>query len=78
MTTVDPLPNSPDDGEIVVDDPDIPLPPDSGPRKKVYVDGIDAAIVAERVEYLDEHGKLVTESLRDFTRKKTAQAFRKP
>ena len=27
-----------------------------------------ARIVAERVEYLDENGKLVTESLRDFTR----------
>ena len=46
-----------------------------GPRKKIYVDGIDATIVAERVEYLDEHGKLITESLRDFTRKALRRRF---
>ena len=40
-----------------------------GPQRKIYVDGVGAMIVAERVEYLDEHGKLITESLRDFTRK---------
>jgi len=40
-----------------------------GNVEKVYVDGVSVSIVAERVEYLDEDGKLVTESLRDFTRK---------
>lgn len=39
------------------------------PIRKIYVDGVGALIVAERVEYLDESGKLVTESLRDYTRK---------
>ena len=29
---------------------------------KIYVDGVGARIIAERVEYLDENGKLVTES----------------
>lgn len=43
--------------------------------KKVYVDGISASIVAERVEYLDENGKLVTESLRDFTKKALKRRF---
>ena len=52
------------------------LPPtETHPLKKIYVDGIDATIVAERVEYLDEHGKLVTESLRDFTRKALRRRF---
>lgn len=37
-------------------------------QRKVYVDGITARVVAERVEYLDVNGKLVTESLRDFTK----------
>ena len=32
-------------------------------------------IVAERVEYLDENGKLVTESLRDFTKKALKKRF---
>ena len=53
----------------------LPLPADGGPVKKVYVDGISASIVAERVHYLDEHGKLVTESLRDFTRKALRRRF---
>ena len=38
-----------------------------GGTLKIYVDGVSATIVAERVEYLDENGKLVTESLREFT-----------
>ena len=66
---------TPEEDEIVVVDPFSPLPPEGGPRKKVYVDGIDAAIVAERVEYLDERGKLVTESLRDFTRRALRKRF---
>ena len=47
----------------------------SGPIKKVYIDGIDVTIIAERVKYLDEHGKLVTESLRDFTKNYLRKQF---
>jgi type I restriction enzyme, R subunit len=47
----------------------------TGPRPKVYIDGVGADIVAERVEYLDENGRLVTESLRDYTRKAMRQRF---
>jgi type I restriction enzyme, R subunit len=65
----EPLPAEPGADEIVVvGGPDITLPGGSGKVKKVYVDGVAARIVAERVEYLDESGKLVTESLRDFTK----------
>ena len=39
------------------------------------MDGIAAAIVAEQVEYLDEKGKLVTESLRDFTKRALRKRF---
>lgn len=46
-----------------------------GPRRKVYVDGIGATIVKERIEYLDADGKLVTESLNDFTRKHLTRRF---
>jgi type I restriction enzyme R subunit len=46
-----------------------------GPQKKVYVDDVGATIVAERVEYLDENGKLVTESLRDFTKRALRKRF---
>ena len=55
---------------------DLPSAPERWkPRKKIYVDGVEAAIVAERVEYLDAEGKLVTESLRDFTRKSLRRRF---
>ncbi len=59
----------------VIADLEFPLPRCGGPRKKVYVDGVEAAIVAERVEYLGENGKLVTESLRDFTRRTLRKRF---
>ncbi|TAV12592.1 DEAD/DEAH box helicase [Rhizobium leguminosarum] len=50
-------------------DENVTFPGGGGERqRKVYVDGISARVVAERVEYLDANGKLVTESLRDFTK----------
>jgi type I restriction enzyme R subunit len=67
----EPLPDKPGEDETVVDGepPDIDIPPD-GPekRKKVVVDGVPVTIIGERVQYLDENGKLVTESLKDFTK----------
>ncbi|MFA4891832.1 type I restriction-modification enzyme R subunit C-terminal domain-containing protein [Brevundimonas sp.] len=55
--------------ETIVDRPDITLPEGFGEKqKKVYVDGVAVSVVSERIEYLDANGKLVTESLRDFTR----------
>ena len=48
-------------------------PPPAERRGKIYVDGVSATIIAERVEYLDDNGKLVTESLRDFSKKGTAR-----
>lgn len=69
-----PLPETPGADETIVDQPGLPPPP-CGPQKKIYVDGVSATIIAERVEYLDEHGKLVTESLRDFTKKALKKRF---
>ena len=45
-----------------------PLPPPQ-PRPKFYIQGRPVTVLTERVEYLDNDGKLVTESLRDFSRK---------
>ena len=69
----DPIPPEPGEDETIVDIPPPPYTIESAP--KVYVDGIDATVIAERVEYLDEYGKLVTESLRDFTRKALKKRF---
>jgi type I restriction enzyme R subunit len=72
----EPIPPEPDSYERVVDGPPLAMDAPAGPpRKKIYVDGVGAAIVAERVEYLDENGRLVTESLRDYTRKALKKRF---
>ncbi|MBL8666336.1 MAG: DEAD/DEAH box helicase family protein [Rhodospirillales bacterium] len=71
-----PLPETPGGDETVVAGQSSPFPPPaSGKVKKVYVDGVGVTIIAERVEYLDENGKLVTESLRDFTKKALRKRF---
>jgi type I restriction enzyme R subunit len=68
-----PIPPEPGEDETVIDHPGPPaitLPPGvAEPRAKYYIKGRPVAVLAERVEYLDENGKLVTESLRDYTRR---------
>ncbi len=64
--------------EAIVDEPPYPAPsppPDGGVREKIYVDGVSATIIAERVQYLDANGRLITESLRDFIRKALKKRF---
>lgn len=65
------LPTEPGTDETTIDGPppDISIPAGGTKRQKIYVDGVGATILTERVEYLDEDGKLVTESLRDFTKR---------
>ena len=69
----EPIPPEPGEDETIVHVPPPTYPTDS--PSKVYVDGIEATVIAERVEHLDEHGKLVTESLRDFTKKTLKKRF---
>ncbi len=63
-------PDGDDDTDDVLPDP----PPNSG-GYKIYVDGVPALIVAERISYLNQYGKLITESLRDFTKKALKKRF---
>ena len=39
------------------------------PRNKIYVDGVEAMVVAQTIRYLDKSGNLITESLHDYTRR---------
>ena len=69
-----------DDGEEPLVDgypgsPDVTFPEPREKRRKVYVDGVAATIVAERVQYIDENGKLITESLKDFTKSALRRRF---
>jgi len=38
-------------------------------RRKVTVNGVEVTIIKERVQYMGDDGKIITESLRDYTRK---------
>ena len=42
---------------------------------KFVVSGVEFRIMAERVQYYDKDGKLITESLKDFTRKAVKEEF---
>ena len=53
----------------------LPDPPPNSGGYKIYVDGVPALIVAERISYLNQYGKLITESLRDFTKKALQKRF---
>ena len=46
-----------------------PFSPDEPDSRKIYVNGILVTILAERVKYLDADGKLITESLRDYSKR---------
>ncbi|MES0489321.1 MAG: EcoAI/FtnUII family type I restriction enzme subunit R [Leptospirales bacterium] len=71
-------------------DDDDPVPPDPGypeggddfgevheptPVYKVRVSGVEAKIIAERIEYMDSEGNLVTESYKDFSRNHIQSEF---
>ena len=68
-----------DGNEIIFDVPDIPDAGevmDSGTLyQKTYVNGVDVTVLHERIQFLDEHGKLITESLKDYTKRKVKEEF---
>lgn len=66
-----------DGDEVIFEDPDII---DGGnvisePRPKYYVNGVNVAVLNERIQYLDANGKLITGSLKDYTRDKVREQY---
>jgi len=47
----------------------------SEPREKYYVNGVNVAVLNERIQYMDSNGKLITGSLKDYTRKKVREQY---
>ncbi len=45
------------------------------PRDKIYVAGVSVTLLSERVQHLDADGKLITESLKDYTKKTLLKEF---
>ena len=70
----------PEDGPIVPPAPE-PTPepgPDEGEgegRKRYLVKDVPVSVANERVQYLDADGKLITESLKDYTRKRVGERY---
>ncbi|UUM12124.1 DEAD/DEAH box helicase family protein [Clostridiaceae bacterium HFYG-1003] len=62
--------NPPDDGEGGSGDDEWDDKP-----KKYYVGDVTVRVLSERVQYLDKDGKLITESLIDYTRKNILQQY---
>ncbi len=60
--------SGPDRGWVLTDGED------DGPRK-VYVDGVQVKIVNERYQVYSADGRLITESLRDYTREQVRQKY---
>ncbi len=58
-----------------------PLPPDPGPEggpggsRRYVVHDVPVSVAMERVQYLDGSGKLITESLTDYTRKTVRSTY---
>ena len=47
----------------------------SEPRQKIYVAGVYVSVLNERIQHLDANGRLITESLRDYTKKGILREF---
>ena len=53
-----------------------PEGPEGGSKPtRYYVDDVEVTVATERVQYLDAEGKLITESLKDYTRKTVKKSF---
>jgi type I restriction enzyme R subunit len=73
----DPIPPQPGEDETIIVDPVPPIiiGPNGDVPRKYYIKGNPVTVLAERVEYLDASGKLVTESLRDYSRATILQRY---
>lgn len=72
----------------IVDGGDVEFPPEPptitgggtitdppNPREKIRVNGIEVKIVNERVQYLGADGRIITESLKDYTKKNVIEKY---
>ncbi|MCM1411483.1 MAG: DEAD/DEAH box helicase family protein [Lachnospiraceae bacterium] len=68
-----------DDADILtMDIPPVPSAvalPDGSQPKKYYVSDVEVTVLSERVQYIDRDGKLITESLIDYTRQNILRQY---
>lgn len=59
--------------------PDITInedPVEYGRKRKITVNGVEVTVIKERVQYMGADGKIITESLRDYTRRNVLTNYR--
>ena len=76
----EPMPDDPPEPPMPPDDPhddDVPpVTPEPPPgTRKFRVSGVEVSVLAERVQYYDQDGKLITESLTDYTRRTVTSQY---
>ncbi len=69
-----------EDGEEIIFGPDKPFIIAGGniitePRAKYYVNGVNVAVLNERIQYIGSSGQLITGSLRNYTRQKVHEQY---
>ena len=77
------IPDPPDDpasdDDSSNDNPDGDADADEEPRherrQKYYVDNVEVTVLKQRVQYIDKDGKLITESLTDYTRRNVLNQY---
>ncbi len=64
-------------GEVIIDygPPDLKIGEVHDEPKKYYPLGVEVKIINERVQYMDEQGKLITESLKDYTKRNILKEY---
>lgn len=55
--------------------PDVTDEPPSGRRMKYYVHDVEVTVLKQRVQYIGKDGKLITESLTDYTRRNVLSQY---
>ena len=71
-----------EDGDEVEFEDETPAIKDAGftedvktPYGKTFINGVNVSVLNERIQFLDESGKLITGSLKDYTKQKVKEKF---
>ncbi|WKZ82942.1 MAG: DEAD/DEAH box helicase family protein [Acidimicrobiia bacterium] len=75
VTPPDPPAEGSDEVEVVIEGGLPEEPEDEEGVTRYVVSGVPFKVIAERVQYYDRDGKLITESLRDYTRRTVLQEY---
>jgi type I restriction enzyme R subunit len=80
--TDEPIVDIVDGGDVEFPTPEYPTVTGGGfivaepdPREKIRVNGVEVKIVNERVQYLGADGRIITESLKDYTKKNVIEKY---